>query len=142
MVLAFVRDRDAPCPGCGYNLRDLSEPRCPECRKDLVLAVGLREPRFGWFLITVTPGLFSGIAAVLLSIPVTILPLIGGGPAPWHVLMTDAFGWLSGLGALVLIRCRQAFLRQPNARQRLWALGAWAVHLCVFVMFLVLAFLS
>jgi hypothetical protein len=24
-------DRDVPCPLCGYNLRGLAEPRCPEC---------------------------------------------------------------------------------------------------------------
>lgn len=24
-------DEDIPCPGCGYNLRGLTVPRCPEC---------------------------------------------------------------------------------------------------------------
>lgn len=40
-ILAFVRDRDLDCRLCGYNLRNLSEPRCPECGNELQLQVGL-----------------------------------------------------------------------------------------------------
>ncbi|MEM9662323.1 MAG: hypothetical protein AAF937_08435 [Planctomycetota bacterium] len=28
---AYLVDRDVPCPGCGYNLRGVAEPVCPEC---------------------------------------------------------------------------------------------------------------
>jgi len=28
---SYLRGRDAPCPRCGYNLRDLEEAACPEC---------------------------------------------------------------------------------------------------------------
>ena len=44
LLLDFVRDRDAACPRCGYNLRNLTLPRCPECRHDLVLAVTSHLP--------------------------------------------------------------------------------------------------
>lgn len=27
--------RDAPCPGCGYNLRGVRVPRCPECGREI-----------------------------------------------------------------------------------------------------------
>lgn len=139
MVVEFLRGRDVGCPLCGYNLRDLSEPRCPECRKTLTLAVSLREMRIGWLLVTVAPGLFSGIAAGLLLIPIVIVPLTEGGPPPWFILVLDAFGWLSGIAALILIRRRVAFLRLPAARQRLWALLAWAVHVGAFFLVLALA---
>ena len=140
LVRAFLKGRDVVCPLCGYNLRDLTETRCPECRKELTLAVSLRELRFGWLLATVTPGFFSGIAAGLLLIPLVLVPLGGGGPAPWFVLIADAFGWLSGLGALVLVRYRHAFLRQSTSRQQVWALLAWAVHIWAFVLFVTVAF--
>ena len=33
----YLADRDAPCPGCEYNLRSLSTERCPECGRGLTL---------------------------------------------------------------------------------------------------------
>ena len=79
----------------------------------------------------------------MLLIPIVVSLFVTGGNAPWPIIMIDAFGWLSGLGSLVLIRCRQAFLRQSTARQRVWALGAWALHLSVFfTSLLVVVFLN
>ena len=43
-VVAFLRDRDFPCPLCGYNLRCLTTPRCPECGRELRLTIGLVDP--------------------------------------------------------------------------------------------------
>ena len=141
LLLRFLHDRDASCPLCGYNLRNLVRPQCPECREDLVLAVGVRKLRFGWFLATITPGLFCGIAAPLLLIPMIAVPLRGGGAAPWFFVATDAFGWLSGIAALVLLRHRFLFLRQPQPAQRAWAVLAWAIHVAAFVM-LMMVFLG
>lgn len=41
LVREYVRGRDAGCPGCGYNVRDLAAAVCPECggRLELVLRV-------------------------------------------------------------------------------------------------------
>lgn len=139
LLLTFLRERDAFCPLCGYNLRNLVRPQCPECREDLVLAVGVRKLRFGWFLATITPGLFSGIAAPLLLIPIIGSSLLGGGPVPWSILATDAFGWLSGIAALVLLKHRFLFLRQPQPAQRAWAVLAWTIHVAAFVMLMMMA---
>src|SRR5262245_45421734 len=51
-VLAFVRERDIPCPLCGYNLRNLTEARCPECGKELELRVGLVKTFLGAWIAT------------------------------------------------------------------------------------------
>ncbi len=137
LLLEFLRDRDVSCPLCGYNLRNLSVVTCPECRETLALQVGFLKPRFGWLLATVIPGFFSGISAAFL-----MLPLVGslffspGSPAPWPVWATDAFGWLSGLSALVLVKYRYAFLRQSQATQRVWAGIVWLVHLFAFAVFM------
>ena len=135
LLFEFVRDRDAPCPRCGYNVRNLSTPTCPECREALSLSVGFRKPRFGWLLVTVTPGAFSGIAAALLLIPLMISVFLPGGP-PWPLWGVDAFGWLSGLAALVLVNYRYAFLRLPQAAQRVWAVMAWAIHIAALAVFI------
>ena len=30
-LLALLKQQDCPCPGCGYNLRGVTQPKCPEC---------------------------------------------------------------------------------------------------------------
>ena len=131
-LLAFVQERDVRCPLCGYNLRNLTRPVCPECRQSLELTVGVKQPGFAWLLVTLTPGAFSGIAAALLLLPIIIVPLIGGGPAPWRIISADAFGLLSGLATLVLVKYRYAFLGQTRSRQCVWAVATWAVHVTAF----------
>lgn len=42
-LAAHLADHDAPCPGCGYNLRGCAEAICPECGQKLVLQVGAGE---------------------------------------------------------------------------------------------------
>ena len=44
-LTTFLAGRNAACPGCGYNLRDLQGTRRPECGDILVLRVGLVEPK-------------------------------------------------------------------------------------------------
>jgi hypothetical protein len=50
MLASFLRDRNAACPGFGYNLRGLTNDLCPECRQQLVLHVGLSEPKIGLWI--------------------------------------------------------------------------------------------
>lgn len=37
LLVEFLGERDAACPGCGYNLRGVSAGRCPECARGLAL---------------------------------------------------------------------------------------------------------
>ena len=134
-LLEFLRGRDVPCPLCRYNLRDLARAQCPECRHELLLAVGVTKPRFLWFLAAVAPCAFSGIAAGLLLIPMIIQPLGGGGPPELAIFALDALGWLSALGGLVLVHYRFVFLRQTPKRQRIYAAAVWGMHVLAFVVF-------
>lgn len=77
-LVDFLQDRDTPCPLCGYNLRNLTDNVCPECRHELLLTVGVTTPRFLWFLLAMTPCTFAVIAVALTVIPV-ILEWLGGG---------------------------------------------------------------
>jgi hypothetical protein len=134
-LLEFLRGRDVACPLCRYNLRDLTQPQCPECRHELLLTVGVTKPRFLWFLLAVAPCMFSGIAAGLLLIPMILQPLGGGGPPELAIFALDALGWLSALGGLVLVRYRFAFLRQTQGRQRAFAATVWGLHVLAFLVF-------
>ena len=48
-------------------------------------------------------------------------------------MAAETFGWLSTIAALLLLRRRYVFLRQSQAVQRLWAVGAWALHVGAFL---------
>jgi hypothetical protein len=43
-LLEYLRTHDAFCPLCKYNLRNLTQARCPECGREIRLTVGLTEP--------------------------------------------------------------------------------------------------
>lgn len=134
MLLEFLREHDAACPVCGYNVRALIRPICPECRQELMLTVGAARLRLGWLLFTLAPGFFSGIAACFVAIPtlgiffedgVLIPPLVGA------VL----FGWSSGIFAIILAVKRIRFLAQSRTRQQWFALFVWLVHVAALVLF-------
>ncbi len=136
MLLEFLRDHDAACPVCGYNVRSLTRPICPECRQEVVLTVGVLRLRLRWLLAAVAPGFFSGIAACFMLIPtmaiffedgVLLLPLVGA------VL----FGWCSALFAIILAAKSNRFLAQSRSRQRWFALILWMVHIIAFVLLLI-----
>lgn len=139
LLRSFLAGRDAPCPRCGYNLRDLAVPVCPECRKELTLTVGVRAPEVLWLVVVVAPGVFSGLCAALLLFPITMASL-AASPPPWPILAADVFGWTSGLAALLVIRGRQWFLRRPLRRQAAAAAAAWGLHVAAFALLLLLLF--
>jgi len=142
LLSMFLRDRDVPCPLCGYNLRDLTQLQCPECRHDLRLTVGVTTPRFLWFLLAMTPCTFAGIAVALTVIPVILEGLAGAGPPPAILVTLVLLGLVSALGGLMLVRHRFAFLRREPRRQRRLAVAVWMTHalalLAWFVTFLIL----
>ncbi|MCE7973090.1 MAG: hypothetical protein DYG92_02010 [Leptolyngbya sp. PLA1] len=43
LLAAFLAEHDVACPNCGYNLRGLDKPRCPECGVTLTVTVTLRS---------------------------------------------------------------------------------------------------
>ncbi len=142
LLSMFLRGRDVLCPLCGYNLRDLTQRQCPECRHELLLMVGITRPRFLWFLLAVTPCTLSGVAAGVTLIPVIVQWLGGAGPPPAILVTLVLLGLVSALGGLMLIRHRFAFLRQEPRRQRRLAVAVWMTHalalLAWFVTFLIL----
>src|SRR6478672_10529133 len=136
MLLAFLAGHDADCPVCGYNLRALTRPVCPECGQELVLTVGAARLRLGWLLAALAPGFFSGIAAVFVLVPIVARLAIGDGKWSPGLNVLDLFGWCSGVFAIVLAAKRYRFLALPRATQRWWALGIWFVHVAALALFL------
>lgn len=136
MLLDFLRGHDAACPVCGYNLRALTRPVCPECGHDLVLTVGTTRLHMGWLFAALAPGFFSGIAACFVLIP--IIGRLGFGDGRWSpgLNVLDIFGWCSGIFAILLARRRVWFIKQSIAFQRWCALGIWLVHVAALGLFI------
>ena len=134
LLLAFVADRDAPCPRCGYNVRNLTKPICPECEEPLLLKVGGRTYPVRWLLAAVAPGIFTGIMAGVMA----VIFLIVGPPlfVPLGLILTGSFFLVSAAVAVAIIIRNRRFVRQPQPRQVMWAVLLWVIHLCAFFIFL------
>jgi hypothetical protein len=142
MLLAFLREYDADCPVCGYNVRGLVRPICPECGHELMLTVGAARHPIGWLLAAVAPGFFSGIAAVFVLVPIFGRLLFGDGVLMTLMVALDLFGWCSGAFAIILaFRGRVRFLAQSPARQRWFAITIWLIHIAALGMFMLVGFL-
>ena len=140
MLLDFVRERDVECPLCGYNLRDLTRPTCPECEHPLELRVGVQQLRLMPFVMAIVPGIFSGFCAIFIAgIFVVNIIMNNGQPVgiPWPMVLLDVFGWLSGFIAIGLILARHRFLARPAETQRGIAITVWTIHIMAFLVLLI-----
>ena len=118
---ASIFDEDVPCPRCGYNVRGLTEPRCPECgagfdprqaldclqRRKLnppswrIIRNVLRHPICVWSSPEVlhgwgaTLGQQAAIPAIGLGVPVLCLILLSliMSPQGYGSVLGDSVGW-------------------------------------------------
>lgn len=144
MLLDFLRDHDAECPVCGYNVRAITRPVCPECKQHLTLTVGAQRLGLGWLIIALAPGFFSGIAAGFVLIPIVGRLFFGDGVFMPLMAALDLFGWASGIFTLFLAfgrggRLRTRFLARPRAQQRTFAFIIWFIHIAALGAFIYLA---
>ena len=138
-VLAFLKGRSVPCPRCAYDLRDLQNARCPECGEPLVIKIGSPRARFGWLVLAMAPGCFSGVAALFVMVPIAMT--IGrrfppGQGLPWPVVVADAFGFLSAASVVLMYRHRHRFMSWSPRRQGAFAGIVWGIHVLAFGLFL------
>lgn len=120
-ILGFLRDRDVVCPVCRYNLRGLSEPRCPECGHELRLRIGVADFSMGpWItaFAACTPG--AGITFVLLLFTLDSGP---PGPGTQGVLFFIGYWWCIAtlFMAIALLCLRRRFVRLRRGTQVLFA---------------------
>jgi hypothetical protein len=126
----FLRDRDAECPQCGYNLRNLTSPRCPECGQALQLSVTLVEPYLrAWITLLVAMCAGTGLGVLW----IILLPQHGRPPDVPFV------GMLMHLTSIplvpVLVVKRRWFLRMQRPSQWRWAVVGivWFAVSIVFI---------
>ncbi len=137
MLQTFLADRDAPCPGCGYNLRGLPGDRCPECNQHLSLRVGLTEPRMGWYLtalIGAAAGL--GLSGLLLIYMLIQLSTRNGVPPLDYFAVHNCVGTVLHGSLLWWLARRGPRLRRWTLPARiLLAAAMWVLTLFNIVLF-------
>ena len=131
-LVAWLRDRDVPCPLCGYNLRRLAMPRCPECGQPLRLGVSLAEPYLkAWVATAAAVLLPAGMGVLwLFMIPRRGFPRgsesVANVPVIYQVLAVP-------LSAVVVVG-RRRFQRWPRLAQRFAAVAATSLAVASFVL--------
>ena len=123
-LLEFVACCDEPCPVCGYSLRGLAEPRCPECGSSLELRVGSPQLRVGpWAVALVSFALglgFDGVVSLLMTIALILDPTTSWEP----IGVVSGFTVLAGamlIGLVRVARSRPTWTRRTVRTQRLLA---------------------
>ena len=123
-LLAFLADRDAPCPVCDYSLRGLTAPICPECGAALARQLGSPQIRVGaWALAMVSFALglgFDGVVSVVLLTALVISPAQQWEPYGIVTLFLALSGGM-GMGLLWLGRRRASWTKRPVRQQ--WLRG-------------------
>src|SRR5688572_30604696 len=106
-LTAFLSGREAACPGCEYNLRDLTTDRCPECGQSIQLALRLVEPRQG-ALIAGLVGLAAGAGfggLLLVYVLIVLIVRNGRGMPPPEFFWIITVGFIAhGIGLGLWVR--------------------------------------
>lgn len=138
MLRHFVAGRDVPCPGCGYNVRDLQHELCPECGQRLVLSVRLGEPRQAG-LIAGLVGLSAGAGLgglLLIYAAIVTFAMNRGNVGLDRFILINAVGFLLHAGGLSLWIWRWGRIRRLSpAVRRILVLICCAMPLAFVVIF-------
>jgi hypothetical protein len=122
MLTQFLRDRDATCPTCTYNLRGLQADKCPECGSVVFLTVsGPRPPQAAQ--LTGLVGLCMGLGLnLMLLVYIAIAMHMGRAPSgAWR----HAFVWVNVGGAIVLGAILIVWLKRWQSTGRLRPAVRW-----------------
>ena len=133
LLSIFLRDRDVPCPGCAYNLRDLTTNHCPECGRGLALRLELAELNLeAWVTLLVACCIGAGTGLVVIA-PIIILSMSTSfadamdSVVPRSPLVRQAL--IASLAAVPMtagvLAARRRLVRMPPATQ--WVIVACAI---------------
>ncbi|MEM9415874.1 MAG: hypothetical protein AAGA29_10415 [Planctomycetota bacterium] len=142
-LLDYVAQREVGCPRCGYNLRGLTQPNCPECGNGLKLTVGSISP--------INRAWLTMLAALIAPAGIGVLSCVGVAMALQYLSADDlvprdfeqAFAMFAvGYSiaciplSIAAIALRRSFSRLPATPQVVCATIPVAIDVVCFVFFL------
>ena len=123
LLIEFLAERSVACPVCGYDLRLLQRPECPECGEAIALRIMPREPHLAAFL--------TGLIGLAVAAgPSTLFALIVGyfalNDAGNRMLLgflvaTVPIALISGAALVAWLRSARRLRRSSNATR--WMLA-------------------
>jgi hypothetical protein len=129
-LLRWLTNRNAACPICGYNLRALTIPRCPECGERLQLGVRAVDPRLApWIVLLVFVCAAGGVGLMfLIAVMLTGFPPAGRIPICLIIAMAPT---------AIVVACTRRHFQRKLAPAMQW-LVALAVALALIIVFIIL----
>ncbi|MEO0586103.1 MAG: hypothetical protein AAF078_00525 [Planctomycetota bacterium] len=126
MLKMFVAERDVLCPNCGFFLRAVTSPTCPECGQALALRVGLAEPKlFLWLAGLIPLAMTMGFGVVVLLLVVVVMTLQGGMPPVGFFIFFISVAGLGCLFTIVWVCLRSPFRGLSLTARCFWVALAW-----------------
>ena len=127
LLCSLLADTDAPCPGCGYNLRGLRTRECPECGDPLAIRLSRRAPKHAAIALGGVPLAAGAVNAILWSSAVFLYGMEDSQrPSIRHGVFFAAVSMLYGVPGLVLWQRSRKLLHGPLRRLRKIAVASWA----------------
>ena len=137
-LVDWLAHRDTPCPACGYNLRGLVGPTCPECGRGLRLGVSLSEQVLGAWIATLVALLLPAGFGLYLMVVWSVMFLKNGvrvlSMPPTQLALIAIYLLASVPLSIALIFGRRRFLRWSAAVQLACGGLAWTFLLIAIVM--------
>lgn len=122
LVIEYLSGHDAACPACGYGLRGIADPVCPECAAPLHIEIAsIRSSAGPWLLALVSWTLalgFDGVVALIFTtaLAVTRPPL--SQAYPYIFASTFTVLTLGGaVGISRVLRTRSMWVTRPRRTQ-------------------------
>lgn len=133
----YLAQHDAPCPACGYNLRQLTQTNCPECGLVLKLSVGSDEAyKRAWAIALFLNAMVAGVGALCI-----IMTLAEGMPGIWGFAEGMLyFGTMATVPVPIILLCgRRAFCKTGKIFQSVVVFfsGLWIFVLIVALLSMV-----
>jgi hypothetical protein len=134
-LIEFLREQDAPCRVCGYNLRGLTKDMCPECGIRFQLGVYPAENYSGTLIAALVPiAMTTGVGLLIF-----ILCLRWGFPASGREFALLGFvvaGFVCGIGMAVSYAMRAAFFKRSKINQRAFVMLTWFLTVAIWAFLL------
>ena len=112
-TLAWLACHEGECSACGYNLRALTTPRCPECGEPVTVRLVLTDaPSAAWITLLLTTAFGARIGLILFAALIK-----QGDPREYSIRLILGY-FMAHLPALALVyMVRRWFCRRGKALQ-------------------------
>lgn len=137
LLTEFLAGRNVACPVCGYNLRGLASPICPECGAHLDLRVGSVDRRLGaWLTTLLSLALPFGFFGIGLIVIVVLSTYWGEWPSAEFMLAITCSTVAYGVLVWGILASRRRYWSMTQVKRCAVAIASVLVN-CVIVSLLI-----